>query len=322
MDKELTYNDISLIPNRCIVQSRSDCNTSVTLGKFTFNLPIIPANMKAVVNEKTCEYLASKNIFHIMHRFQDKSNPIINPTLQFIKDMHSQHYIASISIGVNSSDYALINKMKSENIKPEFITIDIAHGWCDKMEVMVKYIKDLFGDDIFIIAGNVCTTDAVKDLDRWGADAIKIGIASGKSCITRLKTGFHRPMVNTIAECFYATNKPIIADGGVEQHGDIAKAICLGSHMVMAGSLFAGYDQSAGEIIEIEDRLYKEYYGSASAKNKGEYKHVEGKKILVPYKGNMDNLITELQEDLRSSISYAGGDTLDSLRDVEYIKVG
>ena len=120
-------------------------------------------------------------------------------------------------------------------------------------------------------------------------------------------------MASTILECAEVATVPIIADGGIVEHGDIAKALACGASMVMAGHLFAGYDQSAGDIITVEGRQYKEYYGSASEFNKGMKRHVEGQRLLVDYKGSMIPLLTELQEDLRSSISYAGGSDLSAL---------
>jgi GMP reductase len=121
-------------------------------------------------------------------------------------------------------------------------------------------------------------------------------------------------MVSTLLECVLAAgNVPIIADGGISTHGDIAKALACGATAIMAGSLFAGYDESAGDIIEIDGRRYKEYFGSASEFNKVQQRNIEGKKILVDYKGPMSSLIQELQEDLQSSISYAGGKDLTAL---------
>jgi GMP reductase len=149
-------------------------------------------------------------------------------------------------------------------------------------------------------------------------------------CITKNKTGFHRPMVSTVLDCASYTlenNIPLIADGGIREHGDIAKAIACGASMVMAGSLFAGYEESAGNIIEITldgislPRMYKEYYGSASQYNKGEVKNVEGKKILIDYHGSMDRLLSELKEDLQSAISYVGGTKLNDLLDAKIISV-
>ncbi|WP_199155655.1 IMP dehydrogenase, partial [Chromobacterium sp. ASV23] len=173
----------------------------------------------------------------------------------------------------------------------------------------------------FLIGGNVATAEAARDLESWGCDAIKAGIAGGRVCITKNKTGFHRPMVSTVRDCVSAVTVPVIADGGIVEHGDIAKALVCGATMIMAGSLFAGYDESAGDIVEIGGKHYKEYFGSASQFNKGAYVNVEGKKILVEYKGSMGKLLRELQEDLQSSVSYAGGDCLSALREVEMIQV-
>jgi len=134
------------------------------------------------------------------------------------------------------------------------------------------------------------------------------------ACITRNKTGFYRPCGSTVLECSESTDIPIIADGGIREHGDIAKSLVLCAHMSMAGSLFAGYDQSAGEIVEVDGRLYKEYFGNASEFTKNNKKHIEGKKILEPYKGNMKDLLIEIKQDLQSSISYCGGRKLYDLR--------
>jgi GMP reductase len=121
----------------------------------------------------------------------------------------------------------------------------------------------------FLIGGNIATADAARDLESWGCDAIKAGIAGGRVCITKNKTGFHRPMISTVRDCVSAVSVPVIADGGIVEHGDMAKALACGASMIMAGSLFAGYDESAGEIVEINGKHYKEYFGSASQFNKG-----------------------------------------------------
>jgi GMP reductase len=170
----------------------------------------------------------------------------------------------------------------------------------------------------FLIVGNVATPEAVEDIQDWGVDAIKVGIAGGKVCISKNKTGFFRPMVSSLKDCVSVSKIPIIADGGVEQHGDVAKALVCGATMIMAGYLFAGYDLSAGEIIEIDDRQYKQYFGSASKYNKKEQRNIEGRKILIPYRGSIEEFINELKQDLQSSISYAGGSDLSAFKNVKY----
>lgn len=314
MDIALNYHNIFLKPKKCIVNSRKECDTSCTLGKHTFDMPVMASNMKSVVDENTCKLFANRNWFYVMHRFNVD-------TIEFIDNMKNNNYIASISLGVNENDENIIQEMYNGHHIPDYITIDIAHGWAPKCEKMIKLVKDTFGDKVFLIAGNVATPEAVRELEEWGADATKIGIAGGKVCITKNKTGFHIPMVDTIENCNRYAKKPTIADGGIVDHGDIAKALSLGADMIMAGSLFAGYDESAGRIIEINGRHYKEYFGSASQFSKNKYENVEGKKILIEYKGPIEHLLIELKQDLQSSISYAGGKDISALRNTEYVIV-
>ena len=122
--------------------------------------------------------------------------------------------------------------------------------------------------------------------------------------------------------CARMATKPIIADGGIRHHGDIAKSIRFGAAMVMIGSLFAGHEESPGKTVEVDGKLFKEYYGSASNFNKGEYKHVEGKRILEPIKGRLADTLREMREDMQSSISYAGGTHLADIRKVNYVILG
>ncbi|RXS50150.1 GMP reductase, partial [Streptococcus pyogenes] len=177
--------------------------------------------------------------------------------------------------------------------------------------------------ETFVIAGNVGTPEAVRELENAGADATKVGIGPGKVCITKVKTGFGTGgwQLAALRWCAKAARKPIIADGGIRTHGDIAKSIRFGASMVMIGSLFAGHIESPGKTVEVNGETFKEYYGSASAYQKGEHKNVEGKKILLPTKGHLSDTLTEMQQDLQSSISYAGGKDLDSLRHVDYVIV-
>jgi GMP reductase len=116
--------------------------------------------------------------------------------------------------------------------------------------------------------------------------------------------------------------KPIIADGGIRDHGDIAKSVRFGASMVMIGSLFAGHEESPGQTVEVDGKRYKEYYGSASDFNKGEYKHVEGKRILEVIKGNLADTLIEMEQDVQSSISYSGGKKLMDIRKVNYVTLG
>jgi GMP reductase len=310
------YDNVLLLPRKCRVESRSECDTAVELGGRSFKLPVVPANMKTVVTESICEWLADNGYFYVMHRF-DIDN------LAFVRRMQSAGRIASISLGVKAPDYAIVDALAAANLTPEYVTIDIAHGHADSVKNMITHLRAKL-PSVFIIAGNVGTPEAVIDLEAWGADATKVGIGPGKVCITRMKTGFGTGgwQLSALKWCARVATKPIIADGGIREHGDIAKSVRFGATMVMIGSMLAGHEESPGATVEEGGKLYKEYYGSASDFNKGEYKHVEGKRILEPVKGKLADTLREMQEDVQSSISYAGGRKLADIRKVNYVLLG
>jgi len=310
------YDNILLLPRKCRVESRSECDAGVTLGGRKFRLPVVPANMKTVVDETISLWLAQNGYFYVMHRF-DLDN------VQFVKDMQAQGVFASISLGVKKADYDTVDQLAAAGLTPEYITIDIAHGHADTVKNMIGYLKSKLPQS-FVIAGNVGTPEAIIDLENWGADATKVGIGPGKVCITKLKTGFGTGgwQLSALKWCARVATKPIIADGGIRDHGDIAKSIRFGASMVMIGSLFAGHEESPGKTVEVDGVLFKEYYGSASDFNKGEYKHVEGKRILEPIKGKLADTLVEMEQDVQSSISYAGGKALMDIRKVNYVTLG
>jgi GMP reductase len=310
------YDNILLLPRKCRVESRSECDASVELGARRFRLPVVPANMKTVVDEPICVWLAQNGYFYVMHRFDLDS-------VRFAQDMVAKGLFVSISLGVKSADYDTVDQFVALDLSPDYITIDIAHGHADSVKNMIAYLKEKLPAS-FVIAGNVGTPEAVIDLENWGADATKVGIGPGKVCITKLKTGFGTGgwQLSALKWCARVATKPIIADGGIRDHGDIAKSVRFGASMVMIGSLFAGHEESPGQTLEVDGKLYKEYYGSASDFNKGEYKHVEGKRILEAIKGKLADTLVEMEQDVQSSISYAGGKKLMDIRKVNYVTLG
>ncbi|RZL57952.1 MAG: GMP reductase [Variovorax sp.] len=310
------YDNILLLPRKCRVESRSECDAGVVLGGRRFRLPVVPANMKTVVDETISLWLAKNGYFYVMHRF-DLDN------VAFVERMHAQGVFASISLGVKKPDYDTVDALAAANLVPEYVTIDIAHGHADSVKNMIAHLKAKLPQS-FVIAGNVGTPEAVIDLENWGADATKVGIGPGKVCITKLKTGFGTGgwQLSALKWCARVATKPIIADGGIRDHGDIAKSVRFGASMVMIGSLFAGHEESPGRTVEVDGELFKEYYGSASDYNKGEYKHVEGKRILEPIKGKLADTLIEMEQDVQSSISYAGGKALMDIRKVNYVTLG
>ena len=308
--KALHYKDICLLPNYSTLYSRQEADTSVEFLGRTFKLPIIPANMKCVLDEERAAWLSNNNYFYIMHRFAD--------VYRFVADYQRLNNI-SISVGVKNEDKELLQKIKDEELRVDFITIDIAHGHSKLMKDMISFIKSL-ELDAKIIAGNICTYQAYCDLVEWGANAVKVGIGGGAACSTKNKTGFTFPMYSCIRELrsFVLDDVPIIADGGVREHADIVKAIHAGATMVMAGGLFSKLIDSPAELVD----GHKVYFGSASQFNKGEYKHVEGiKRTLELDPMTYAEKINEIKQDIQSAISYAGGDQLKDIRNANYTQV-
>ena len=310
------YDNILLLPRKCRVDSRSECDASIEFGPRRFKLPVVPANMKTVVDVPITEWLAANDYFYVMHRF-DIDN------LAYARSMRAKGLYVSLSVGVKPADMANVDQLAAEGIGADYITIDIAHGHAEPVRRMIEHIKQKL-PQAFVIAGNVATPEAVIDLETWGADATKVGVGPGKVCITKLKTGFGTGgwQLSALKWCARVATRPIVADGGIRDHGDIAKSVRFGASMVMIGSLFAGHEESPGKTVEVDGKLFKEYYGSASDFNKGEYKHVEGKRILEPIKGKLSETLREMREDVQSSISYSGGTKLADIRKVNYVILG
>lgn len=312
------YDDVMLLPEECVVKSRSEIDVTTRLGGNTFTLPIIPANMSTIVNEETCEWLAERGYFYVMHRFDIDA-------VEFTKRMQKQNYPASISLGIKQVDYDTVERFVKENITPEYITVDVAHGDNGEVHRIVKFLKEKLPQS-FVIAGNLASVEGAKRMVEAGADAIKVGVGPGAACLTGPNTGFgsrgwQLSALADIAEALMDTDIKIIADGGIRKYGDFAKSIAFGADMVMVGGMFASHSESPGEIIDDNGVLKKEFFGSASEYQKGETKHVEGLKMLVPYKGSLETTFQTIKENLQSSVSYAGGKSLEDLRHVQYVVI-
>lgn len=329
----MTYDQIALVPRYFDGHSRSDLDVETEFLGYTFKLPVVPANMSSVVGVDTCRYLANNGYFYIMHRFFHEDSGWI----KFVRTANMENWpIVSVSVGVSNDELALIKRVIDEQLRIDFVTIDIAHGHCALMQRAIEFIKKTM-PDVKIIAGNVCTADGAFDLYKWGADCVKVGIAQGGACSTYGKTGFGLGMPETLDTIFSRGEIfPIIADGGVRNNGDVAKAIALAGEsmryahingggkellyyppvLVMAGSIFAACTDSPTFENEAGEKLY---YGSASRTQKGHSKNVEGFEVWIPNNGmTLEEKLEEMKQDLQSAISYSGGTNLESLKTVAH----
>ncbi len=228
----------------------------------------------------------------------------------------------------------------------DVIIVDTAHGHSQGVLDIVKEIRRRF-PDVDLIAGNVATADATEALIRLGVDAVKVGIGAGSICTTRVVAGIGMPMISSIWECAAAARPhgvPVIADGGIRYSGDIVKALAVGASSVMIGNLFAGTDESPGELILFQGRSFKEYrgMGSIGAMRKGSRDRyfqdefqLEGKvsatseKLVpegiegrVPHKGSLSSLVHQLVGGLRAGMGYCGcGTIIDLQRDARMVRI-
>lgn len=233
---------------------------------------------------------------------------------------------AGAAVGVG--DYERIAALIEAEV--DVIVVDTAHGHSQNVIDTVKSIKGKY--DIDVIAGNIATAEAARDLIAAGANALKVGIGPGAICTTRVISGAGVPQISAIINCTKVADKhniPVIADGGIRQSGDIAKAIAAGASSVMLGSLFAGLKESPGQLVIYKGRQFKEYRGmgslgamvKGSADRYGQRKATEKNKLVpegvegrVPYRGTLADFVYQLIGGLRAGMGYCGAQSIDQLR--------
>ena len=226
-------------------------------------------------------------------------------------------HISAAAIGVTGDYLERAQELVNANCK--ILCVDVAHGHHISVREALKNLKKKFGQDVILIAGNVATAKAFEDLSRWGADAIRVGIGGGSICSTRIQTGHGVPTLQSIIDCVESSGEAkIIADGGIRNSGDIVKAIAAGADLVMLGSLLAGTDESPGQVFSsAEGKKYKVYRGMASVEAqvdwRGEARSLEGVSTTIPYKGSVKKILKDLEQNIRSGMSYTGAEDLSEL---------
>lgn len=214
--------------------------------------------------------------------------------------------------------------------KVDVICIDTAHGHSERVMAAVSAVKNAL-PEIDLVAGNVGTYDGARDLIQLGVDGIKVGIGPGSICTTRIVSGAGVPQITAILECARAakdTGVPVIGDGGIKYSGDVVKGLAAGASTIMIGSLFAGTDESPGEVVLFQGRSYKVYRGmgslgamAAGSRDRYFQAGVDSEKLVpegiegrVPYRGSLSQSLHQLYGGLRSGMGYCGAHDLSALR--------
>lgn len=241
-----------------------------------------------------------------------------------------------VGAAVGVKDFARVEALIAAEV--DVIVVDTAHGHSQNVIDTVKEIKSKY--DIDIIAGNIATEQAAKDLIDAGANAIKVGIGPGAICTTRVISGVGVPQITAVMDCVKAANKkgiPVIADGGIRHSGDISKAIAAGASSVMLGSLFAGLKESPGQLVIYKGRQFKEYRGmgsigamvKGSADRYGQKGVTERDKLVpegvegrVPYRGMLSDFVYQIVGGIRAGMGYCGTKTIEELRaNAKFVKI-
>lgn len=318
----LTYDDVLLVPKFSEVISRSE--VSLDSGSLGLKNPFISANMDTITEEAMAIDMSSNGGMGIIHRFMTYQR-----LEQIVARCNATGSKIGLSVGINDNELTKkICQLADKSKSVIAICIDVAHGHHIGVIETIKFIKTIIGNSsIKLIAGNVATGQGAIALAKAGADIIKCGVGPGSCCSTRIATGHGVPQLTAIQNIKLAmlnelgSNHPeIIADGGIRNSGDIAKAIAAGATYVMIGGLFAGTTQTPGRVVYKDGRPHKLYRGMASysvQKDIGKGKiYVEGVKKEVEFKGDVGLIITELENGLRSACSYSGVNNLSDLAEV------
>ena len=351
-DMKLDYKDVLIRPKRSTLGSRKevDLERGYTFRNYKGNqtnyrhwrgVPLMASNMDGVGTFEMADKLAEGKIMTCLVKTYSV-NELVN---YFDSEIGKRTDYVAISIGITDKDHIKFrNVYEQVGEKLKFVCIDVANGYSERFAEFVRGMRSNY-PNIIIIAGNVVTGEMTEELILAGADIIKVGIGPGSVCTTRIQTGVGYPQLSAVMECADAAHGlggHVIADGGCNTPGDVAKAFAGGADFVMLGGMLAGHDEGGGEVVTkyfnpngeyflfnkeqggyapvVEMKKFVQFYGmsSKSANEKHfdglkDYRSSEGRTVLVPYKGEIATTVQDILGGLRSTCTYAGAVRLKHL---------
>ena len=322
-DLKLGFKDVLFRPKRSTLKSRSQVSLT---RQFTFKhtqtrwqgVPVIAANMDTVGSFAMARTLASFEMMTAVHKHYSLAQwqTFVNET-----DPALLGHVM-VSTGTSEEDFTKTRQILAMSSALRFICVDVANGYSQHFVEFLRKIREACPNHV-ILAGNVVTGEMVEELILSGADIVKVGIGPGSVCTTRVKTGVGYPQLSAIIECADAAHGlggQIVGDGGCTCPGDGAKACGGGADFVMLGGMLAAHEECGGEIVEVDGEPFMKFYGmsSASAMDKhaggvAEYRASEGKTVLLPYRGPVENTVRDILGGVRSTCTYVGASQLKEL---------
>jgi IMP dehydrogenase len=344
--KGITYDDVLLIP-RYSDFKRDEVDLSVVIAdRYKINLPVLSAPMDTVTESDMAIAMSQHGALGVIHRnlkVKDQAKMIKKAKEAKVKDprlaslAEDDTLLIAAAVGAGSDLKDRMKALSDQGL--DIVCVDSGHGHSEYILKAVKYIKKNY-PELIVIAGNVATGDGALALIDAGADVLRVGVGPGSICTTRIISGMGVPQLTAVKDTVkVASDKdiPVIADGGIKQIGDMAKALGMGAHFVMLGSLLAGYDQSPGEKVKIQGKEYKTYrgMGSLNAMVKGGAERYgqdpeelreklipEGVEGLVEYKGDVEDYLYQIAGSLRSSFYYLGSKSVDEFhKNAKFIEI-
>lgn len=325
--KGFSFDDVLIVPkyNRIPSRKEVDFKTQVTRN-YWINMPLIAANMDTVCEAEMAIAIGRLGGLGVIHRFMS-----IEEQVEQVKKVVNSKLICAAAIGVKDCEER-VGKLVEAGVN--ILVLDIAHGHSKRAGKTLDYIKKNY-PNVDVMVGNIATKDAAQYFVSKGADAIKVGIGPGSMCITRIMTGCGVPQITAIMDVYeYSQGRiPLCADGGIKKPGDLVKAIGAGADTIMSGSIFAGCDESPGEIREINGIKCKDYRGMASydatlkklkidGKEESEIISVEGEKTIVECKGPLNKVVNKFLGGLASGMTYVGAKNIDEIKGrVDFIEI-